>query len=63
VETVGLRGVKTGTVIWWKFSDFTTAFYEAMIAEGSPERDIDQMPIPEYIDHIREWAAEDKAGE
>lgn len=63
VETVGLRGVKTGTVIWWKFSDFTTAFYEAMIAKGSPERDIDQMPIPEYVDHIRSWVAEIKESE
>lgn len=60
VETVGLRGLETGTVIWWNFTDFTTAFYEAMKERGSPERDIDQMPIPEYVDHIREWVAKSK---
>ncbi len=42
------------------FNDFTTAFYAAMIAEGSPEKDIEQMPIPEYIDHIRTWVSENK---
>lgn len=60
VETVGLRGVKTATVIWYLFNDFTSAFYEAMVAEGSPEKDIDEMPLPEYLDYIRDWVAEHK---
>lgn len=60
VETVGLRGVKTATVIWYMFNDFTSAFYEAMVAEGSPEKDIDEMPLPEYLDYIRDWVAEHK---
>lgn len=55
VETIGLRDVHTATVVWYLFSDFTTAFYEKMLAAGSPERDIEQMPLPEYIDHIRDW--------
>ena len=58
VETLGLRGVPTATVIWWRFSDFTTAFYETMTAAGSPKKDIDQMPVPEYVDYIREWVDE-----
>ena len=60
VETVGLRGVKTATVIWYLFNDFTSAFYEAMVAEGSPEKDIDEMPLPEYPDYIRDWVDEHK---
>jgi len=60
VETVGLRGVKTATVIWYLFNDFTSAFYEAMVAEGSPEKDIDEMPLPEYLDYIRDWVDEHK---
>lgn len=60
VETLGLRGVQTGTVVWYVFNDFTTAFYEKMAAEGSPEKDIQQMPVPEYIDHIRNWVAEQR---
>lgn len=61
VETIGLRGVETATVIWWAFNDFTAAFYEKMLAAGSPEKDIEQMPIPEYIDYIRAWI--DKSGD
>ena len=33
---------------------------EAMVAEGSPEKDIDDMPLPEYLDYIRDWVAEHK---
>jgi hypothetical protein len=58
VETVGLRGVETGTVIWYRFGDFTTAFFEQMLALGSPEKDIEEMPIAEYVDHIRAWVRE-----
>lgn len=58
VETQGIRGVPTATVIWWQFGDFTTAFYETMTAAGSPKKDIDQMPVPEYVDYIREWVEE-----
>ena len=58
VETVGLRGVKTATVIWYAFNEFTSVFYEAMVAAGSPQRDIDEMPIPEYVDYMRAWVAE-----
>jgi hypothetical protein len=55
VETVGLRGVDTAKVVWYKFGDFTTAFYERMVALGSPEKDIEELPITEYVDHIRAW--------
>lgn len=44
VETAGLRGVATATVIWWQFGDFTTAFYETMKAAGSPKKD--RCPFP-----------------
>lgn len=58
VETVGLRGVETATVIWYRFVDFTTAFFDQMLALGSPQKDIEEMPIAEYVDHIRTWASE-----
>jgi hypothetical protein len=58
VETVGLRGVETATVIWYRFGDFTTAFFEQMLALGSPEKDIEEMPVAEYVDHIRDWVRE-----
>ncbi len=31
-----------------------------MVAEGSPEKDIDEMPLPEYPDYIRDWVDEHK---
>ena len=58
VETVGLRGVDTAKVVWYKFGDFTTAFFEKMLALGSPEKDIEELPIAEYVDHIRAWVRE-----
>lgn len=61
VETVGLRGVETATVVWYRFGDFTTAFFEQMLALGSPEKDIEEMPIAEYVDHIRVWVSENAA--
>lgn len=57
VETVGLRNVPTATVVWYQFMEFTAAFYNRMLALGSPQKDIDQMPVSEYIDHIRAWVA------
>lgn len=61
VENVGVRGVETATVMWYRFGDFMTAFYERMLALGSPGKDIEQMPIPEYVDHIRDWVRENAA--
>lgn len=60
VETVKLRRVPTATLVWYRFNAFTTAFYEQMLALGSPEKDIDQMPIPEYVDYIREWVRDNE---
>jgi hypothetical protein len=55
VEALNLKAVPTGTIVWWDFNKFTSAFYEKMLAAGSPRADIDTMPVPEYIGHIREW--------
>jgi hypothetical protein len=58
VETVGLRGVQSPTSIWYDFTDFTSAFYDARKADGFTDRDLNMMPVPEYIDFIRDWVAE-----
>lgn len=55
VETVGLRGVDSPTVIWYQFIYFATDFYDARFAEGFTDEDLNMMPVPEYIDFIREW--------
>ena len=60
VETVGLRGIPSPTVIWYRFTDFTSDFYDARKAEGFTDKDLNMMPVPEYIDFIKEWVAENK---
>ena len=58
VETVGLRNVASPTVIWYRFNDFASDFYDARSADGFTADDLNMMPIPEYIHFIRRWVAE-----
>jgi len=51
----GLKGAPSGRVIWYKFTDFMTDFYEKRKAEGFKKKDIYEMPIPEYDDFINDW--------
>lgn len=60
VETVGLRSVRSPTVIWYSFTDFASDFYDARKAEGFTDEDLNMMPVPEYLDFIRQWVAENK---
>lgn len=60
VETVGLRGVASPTVIWYRFTDFASDFYDARKSEGFTDDDLNMMPVPEYIDFIRDWVAANK---
>ena len=55
VDTVGRRGVDSPTAIWSRFTDFASDFYDAREAEGFSEDDLNMMPLPEYIDFIRDW--------
>ncbi len=62
VETVGLRGVRSPTAIWYSFNDFTSDFYDARRAEGFTDEDLNMMPVPEYLDFIRGWVVKNKDG-
>ena len=55
VETVGLRNVDSPTKIWYRFNDFTSDFYDRRKSEGFSDEDLNIMPIPEYIDFIKQW--------
>ncbi len=57
VETVGLRGVASPTVIWYRFSTFMLDFYKRRKSEGFSEEDVNKMPVPEFVSFIREWVA------
>jgi hypothetical protein len=60
VETAGLRRVASPKMIWYSFTDFADAFYDARKAEGFTDEDLNMMPVPEYIDFIRDWVAANK---
>ena len=55
VETVGLRRVHGATRIWYRFADFASDFYDARVADGFTDDDLNMMPVPEYMDFIRSW--------
>lgn len=63
-ETVGERTAPYPSVIWLRFTAFTTSLYEARLAEGIPEEDVRQdiarMPIPEYLDCLTGWIVSGK---
>ena len=55
VVTVGVRKAPSPTTIWYSFNDFTSDFFDKRISEGFSNEDLNMMPIPEYIDFIKEW--------
>ncbi|MFL6201875.1 MAG: hypothetical protein ACJ76J_22100 [Thermoanaerobaculia bacterium] len=57
VETVRLRRVDSSTSIWYQFTDFTSDFYHARLADGFDDKDLNMMPVPEYMDFMQEWIA------
>ena len=57
VETVGLRGLKSPSKLWYDFNDFMSEFYNKRKSEGFSDRDVEKIPVPEYMDFIREWLA------
>ena len=60
VDTVHLTAADSPTVIWYRFMDFNTDFYERRKAEGFSKGDLKMMPLSEYIAFIRDWL-KDKA--
>ncbi len=57
VETASLRPAPSPTVVWYKFNDFASDFYDARKEEGFSDKDLNMMPVPEYIDFISQWVS------
>jgi hypothetical protein len=55
IETVGLRNLNSPTVIWYRFNDFMSDFYETRTSQGFSDRDLEEMPVVEFIHFIEEW--------
>lgn len=66
IETVGLRKIGTPLKIWYDFTDFNTKLFENKFAEyykqygehkseKMAKEESEKMPIPAYIDEIKEF--------
>lgn len=45
----------SATVMWKKFNAFTANFYHEREAEGFRDKDLEMMPVPEYVGYIKDW--------
>lgn len=45
----------SATKIWENFNEFMADFYEKRKKEGFKNKDLQMMPVPEYINFIKEW--------
>ncbi len=57
VETAGLKNISSPNSLWNKFTEFAAAFYDARKAEGFSKKDLDMMPLTEYVLFIQNWTA------
>jgi len=55
LETAGVTDAASPTVIWYRFTDFASAFYDERKDAGFSDEDLNFMPVTEYIDAIRRW--------
>jgi len=53
-----LERADSGTIIWESFNEFMADFYLKREEEGFRKKDIQRMPIPEFISFINEWIIE-----
>lgn len=55
LEALILGEIDSPTTIWYKFMDFTFDFYNERKTKGFKDKDLNDMPIPEYISSIIKW--------
>jgi hypothetical protein len=52
---LGLKKAPSATRIWEHFNEFMADFRESREKDGFKDRDLEFMPVPEYLDFIKEW--------
>ena len=55
VETVAIKSATPPSIIWNNFNEFMADFDADRRKEGFNEKDIYEMPVPEFIYHISAW--------
>lgn len=58
VENKSLRTAPSPSVIWDNFNEFMADFYQLRKKKGFKSKDLQRMPIPEYINFIKHWLAQ-----
>ena len=51
----GFRKLQSPTIVWYDFQNFMADFYNDRKSAGFSDDDIYDLPIPEYVDDIRDW--------
>ncbi len=54
----GDKNIPSGTQIWSFFNEFMADFYQDRQREGFREKDLEMMPVAEFINFIRRWLHE-----
>lgn len=57
LETAGVKDAPSPTVLWYRFTDFASAFYDERKDAGFSDEELNFMPVIEYIEAIRRWRA------
>jgi len=54
----GLKKPPGPAAIWGAYTDFMAQDYDAVTAEGFSPRDVEDLPVPELIQRIAGWRAQ-----
>jgi hypothetical protein len=57
---IGNLTLVSGSTIWDDYNFFYTDFYADRTAKGFKEKDLDKMPMPEFIGYIENWLIKNK---
>jgi hypothetical protein len=57
IEAKILQNAESSTRIWYRFTDFTSDFYDDRKSKGFSDKDLNDMPTPEYMVEIKKWVA------
>ena len=60
VETVDVDDAPGATGLWYRFTDFASAFYDERKFAGFSDDELNFMPVPEYLRAIKKWLAKER---
>lgn len=52
---IGVEGIDGGSKIWDDFNVFYADLYNKKLSEGFKKKEFENLPIPEFNRHIKEW--------